>query len=233
MRLGVLSGFLSCAILLFACSSDAASQGVTMTPVPVRFLALGDSYTIGEAVASENRWPVQLAAELRKQGVAILDPEIIAQTGWTTAELQAALTAANPQGPYDLVSLLIGVNNQYRASSLEAYRIEFATLLEQAVVLAGGDPWGVMVLSIPDWGVTPFAAGRDRAQIAAEIDAFNAANREISQAAGVAYLDITPITRQADTQPALLASDGLHPSAEMYALWVQELLPVVSGILAP
>ncbi|MBN1668675.1 MAG: SGNH/GDSL hydrolase family protein [Anaerolineales bacterium] len=204
-----------------------------MPPEPVRFLALGDSYTIGESVAPEGRWPVQLVAALRAQGYAVTEPEIIARTGWTTDELDVAITAADPRGPYDLVSLLIGVNNQYRGYELESYRTEFSALLERAIELAGGDPERVVVLSIPDWGVTPFAAGRDRDQVAAEIDAFNAANRQISQAAGVDYLDITPISRQAVTQADLIAADGLHPSAQMYALWVDALLPTVTAILAP
>jgi lysophospholipase L1-like esterase len=130
----------------------------------MRFLALGDSYTIGERVAKNERWPVQLAARLRAHGVPITDPEIIAVTGWTTDELDAGIQAAQPQGPYDLVSLLIGVNNQYRGRSPEEYQAQFADLLQQAIGLAGGDPTRVIVLSIPDWGVTPFAANETRLQ---------------------------------------------------------------------
>jgi lysophospholipase L1-like esterase len=146
--------------------------------VPSRFLALGDSYTIGESVAVADRWPNQLAAQLRKDGVEMADPEIIARTGWTTDELSSAIDAAKPKGPYALVTLLIGVNNQYRGRDAEQYRKEFAALLHRAIAFAGGDPKRVVVVSIPDWGVTPFAANRDRAKIGAEIDHFNAINTE-------------------------------------------------------
>lgn len=197
----------------------------------LRLLALGDSYTIGESVPVEERWPVQLAARLRATGRAVQDPVIIARTGWTTAELQQGISQANIQDTYDLVSLLIGVNNQYRGYPLPEYRQEFRELLNQAIEFAGGDPGRVFVLSIPDWGVTPFAQGRDPQKIAAEIDAFNAINREEAQAAGVAYIDVTPVSRQAASQPNLVAGDGLHPSGEMYAAWVELALPVVRELL--
>ncbi len=185
-----------------------------------RFLALGDSYTIGESVTPAERWPVQLAARLRADGLALAEPVIIARTGWTTDELAAGLEAAAPAGPFDLVSLLIGVNNQYRGRSLENYQAEFAALLERAVELAGA-PGRVLVLSIPDWSVTPFARGRDPAAIAAGIEAFNAVNQAIAQARGVHYLDITPASRRAATEPALIAADGLHPAGGMYAEWAR------------
>ncbi|HEU0013481.1 MAG TPA: GDSL-type esterase/lipase family protein, partial [Longimicrobium sp.] len=154
--------------LLAACS---ANGGTGDGGGEMRFLALGDSYTIGEAVAEAERWPVRLAALLRERGMDVADPEIIARTGWTTDELSAAIDERDPQGPYALVSLLIGVNNQYRGRSADEYRGEFAALLRRAIAFAGGDAGRVIVLSIPDWGVTPFAEGRDRAAIAAEIDA--------------------------------------------------------------
>jgi lysophospholipase L1-like esterase len=204
-----------------------------MTLTPTRFLALGDSYTIGEAVGADERWPVQLTAALRARGVVIDDPTIVARTGWTTGELMAAIEAAGIVGEYDLVSLQIGVNNQYRGDALDAYRAEFRALLELATGFAGDDPTRVVVLSIPDWGVTPFAEGRDRAQIAGEIEAFNGVNRQESQAAGIHYVDVTPVSRNAAQQPALLAADGLHPSAEMYRAWVGLLLPIVLGVLSP
>ncbi len=192
----------------------------------MRFLALGDSYTIGERVAEAERWPVQLAARLQEQGIRMAAPEIIAKTGWTTDELAAGIQAASPRGPYDLVSLLIGVNNQYRGRSQEEYRAQFADLLQQAIAFAGGDPARVMVLSIPDWGVTPFAARLDAAAIAAEIDAFNAINRAEAEQAGVWYVDVTAVSRQATTDPSLIADDGLHPSGKMYTAWVELALPV-------
>lgn len=193
----------------------------------MKFLALGDSYTIGERVAENERWPVQLAARLQEQGIHLAAPETIARTGWTTDELAAGIQAAQPAGPYDLVSLLIGVNNQYRGRSLEEYQAQFADLLQQAIAFAGDDPARVIVLSIPDWGVTPFAARQDGAAIATEIDTFNAINRAEAEQAGVWYVDVTAVSRQATADPTLIADDGLHPSGKMYAAWVELVLPVV------
>lgn len=196
-----------------------------------RYLALGDSYTIGHGVAEGERWPVQLAARLRDRGARLEAPDIIAVNGWTTDELAAGIQVANPQGPYDMVSLLIGVNNQYRGRNQEEYRQQFVGLLQQAVALAGGTPAHVMVLSIPDWSVTPFAAGEDQAKIAAEIDAFNAINREEAQKANAHYVDVTPNSRAAADHPALIAADGLHPSGKMYKAWAELTLPIAWQIL--
>jgi len=203
---------------------------VVMTPSP-RFLALGDSYTIGESVAAADRWPNQLALQLRKNGIDIGYPEIIAKTGWTTDELSSAIDAAKPHGPYALVTLLIGVNNQYRGREAEQYRMEFVALLQRAIAFAGNDPKRVLVVSIPDWGVTPFAASRDRAKIGAEIDHFNAINAEETKRAGTRYADITPVSRHAATNAALVAPDGLHPSATMYTEWVRIILPQAEAAL--
>jgi lysophospholipase L1-like esterase len=203
---------------------------VVMTPSP-RFLALGDSYTIGESVAAADRWPNQLALQLRKNGIDIGYPEIIAKTGWTTDELSSAIDAAKPHGPYALVTLLIGVNNQYRGREAEQYRREFVALLQRAIAFAGNDPKRVLVVSIPDWGVTPFAASRDRAKIGAEIDHFNAINAEETKRAGTRYADITPVSRHAATNAALVAPDGLHPSATMYTEWVRIILPQAEAAL--
>jgi len=197
----------------------------------MRFLALGDSYTIGESVDPTERWPVQLAALLRGQGIGIEEPIIIARTGWTTAELSAGIDMANPAGVHDLVSLLIGVNNQYRGRSLEEYRQEFVMLLERAIAFAGQNPSRVLVLSIPDWGVTPFAARQDRAAIGADIDRFNAINREEAQRLGAHYVDVTPISRRAASDPSLTAGDGLHPSGKMYAEWARLVLPEARAAL--
>lgn len=195
----------------------------------MKFLALGDSYTIGESVTTNERWPIQLATQLRAAGVAMDDPIIIARTGWTTDELNAGIDRANVQGPFDLVSLLIGVNNQYRKRDLREYQTQFAHLLERAVAFAGGNTLQVFVLSIPDWGVTPFAQQQHQnaAQIATEIDNFNAINREESEKRHILYIDITPISRQASDHPLLIAVDGLHPSGAMYAQWVRQMLPQV------
>jgi len=197
----------------------------------MHFLALGDSYTIGEGVATSERWPVQLARLLREQQINIDDPTIIARTGWTTAELSAGIDRAKPQGMYELVSLLIGVNNQYRGQSEAEYRREFVTLLRRAVAFADQRSARVIVLSIPDWGVTPFAKGRDQAAIGAAIDRFNAINREETERGGAQYVDVTPISRQAVSDPSLIARDGLHPSGKMYAEWARLALPVTCKAL--
>lgn len=190
-----------------------------------RFLALGDSYTIGEAVTAAERWPVQLTALLRDRGIALAEPEIVAVTGWTTGELSAGIDAAAPRGPFDLVSLLIGVNNQYRGLDVDDYRREFASLLARAVRLAGGRESRVLVVSVPDWSVTPFAEGHDRTAIASAIDRFNAAGRLEAGRTGARYVDITPGSRAAESDPALLAGDGLHPSGRMYADWARLAFP--------
>ncbi|MEP6871209.1 MAG: SGNH/GDSL hydrolase family protein [Anaerolineaceae bacterium] len=190
-----------------------------------RFLALGDSYTIGESVTARDRWPAQLATLLAAEGIEMRAPQIIARTGWTTADLAGGIRRDAPAGPYDLVSLLIGVNNQYRGLSSEQYREEFHGLIEQAIGFAGGNASRVIVLSIPDWGATPFAEGRDRALIGREIDAFNAINRDEADRAGARYVDISADSRQAAANPALTAPDGLHPSGELYARWAARVLP--------
>ncbi|MDG6349051.1 SGNH/GDSL hydrolase family protein [Luteimonas sp. 8-5] len=199
----------------------------------MKYLALGDSYTIGEGVPEEGRWPVVLARALRAEGVGLGEPRIIATTGWTTDELSAAIDAAEPLGEWDFLSLLIGVNNQYRGRSLENYRAEFEALLLRAIGFAGGRADRVLVLAIPDWGVTPFAAasGRDLAQIARELDAFNADAADICAAHGVAFVDIAPVARGRGAEAAMLAGDGLHPSAAMYALWAEQALPVARRML--
>ncbi len=196
-----------------------------------RILALGDSYTIGEAVSAPDRWPNQLAELLRKDGIDVADPEIVAKTGWTTEELAGAIDAAQPKGPYALVTLLIGVNNQFRGREAEEYRREFVALLQRAIQFAGGEASRVLVLSIPDWGVTPFAADRDAAKIGREIDLFNRINREEAGRAGARYSDVTPVSRVAATDRTLLAGDGLHPSAAMYRQWAALALPQAQAAL--
>lgn len=197
----------------------------------MRFLALGDSYTIGESVPPAERWPVQLAARLRGSGLNVDDPLIVATTGWTTDELMAGIDRVNPQGTYNLVSLLIGVNNQYRGRDPGEYRQQFVTLLNRAIGFAGGKASRVLVLSIPDWGVTPFAAGRDRAAIAEAINLFNAINRQETVKLGAHYVDVTPVSRLAADDPSLLVADGLHPSGKMYAEWAKQAFPVAHEIL--
>lgn len=198
--------------------------------MPLSYLALGDSYTIGEGVEATGRWPAQLAARLRNEGVPLAEPQILATTGWTTDELAAAMDGERFDPPYALVSLLIGVNNQYRERSAEAYRGEFVALLERAISLAGERSSRVLVLSIPDWGVTPFArdSGRDCAKIGAELDSYNAIARDETLHHGAHWVDITGLSRQ---HPALLADDGLHPSAAQYTLWAEATVPAARQAL--
>lgn len=196
----------------------------------IRYLALGDSYTVGEGVAAGDSWPATLVQRLRRGGVVIDEPCIVAVTGWSTDELAAGIDAAGLTPPYDLVSLQIGVNNQYRSRPPGEYRSQFAALLARAITLAGGHAGHVVVLSIPDWGVTRFAReqARDAARIAHELDVFNAIARDESTRAGARYVDITAISRQ---HPQLVADDGLHPSAAQYALWAAAIAPVVQAAL--
>ncbi len=206
---------------------------VGANPTPASYLALGDSYTIGEGVDLNERWPMQLAEMLRKSGHTIAVPEIIARTGWTAQELEAAIDAAALRPPYRLVSLLIGVNDQYRGYPIEQYRTAFSILLERAITFAGGQPQHVLVVSIPDWGVTKFGlgSGRDLGRIAREIDAYNSVNKEIATKRKVNYVDITPTTRTGGAKLDSLTADGLHPSAMMYAQWVDLIVPAAQRAL--
>lgn len=198
----------------------------------VNILALGDSYTIGEGVAAGDAWPAQLARAIGRDDVAT-KLRVVARTGWTTDELAQAMRRARLRGPYDLVTLLIGVNDQYRGRELPGYRDRFEALLARAVALAGGAPGRVVVVSIPDWGVTTFAAGQDRAAIGAAIDRFNDAAREISARAGARWVDVTAVSRDAGAASGSLVADGLHPSAAQYARWVERILPAALAALKP
>jgi lysophospholipase L1-like esterase len=195
------------------------------------YLALGDSYTIGESVPADQSYPNQLASQLTLQKHSVSSPQIIAVTGWTTDELISAISRSDITGKkFDFVTLLIGVNDQYQHLSQDNYRVKFQQVLNTAINFAGGNKKRVFVLSIPDWGVTPFANGQG-AVIGPQIDQFNAINKQISTASGVNYLDITDISRQAANDPGLIAGDGLHPSAKMYQLWVNLLEPTVAASL--
>lgn len=196
------------------------------------FLALGDSYTIGEGVLPEDRWPVRLVTRLRDAGISIDPPDLIATTGWTTTDLKEAIRNRTPKQAYDLVSLLIGVNNQYRGWPVSDYETDFAELLQDAIRLSGNRPDRVLVLSIPDWGRTHFAANRNRQQISTEIDDFNKVNQDQSEKAGVCYIDVTAMTRQEPLPKGWLAEDELHPSGDMYNQWVDLIFPVISNKLS-
>jgi lysophospholipase L1-like esterase len=234
-------------MLASSCIKDKPADGVrtyTYTPPtpPVvaptdtnaakLYLALGDSYTIGQSVPVADRFPVQTAKYLTDQGVKFDAPEIIAQTGWTTANLIGSLDVAAPSKPaYDIVTLLIGVNNQYQHRTQKEYADQFLLLLNRALMYAGYNKKRVIVLSIPDYGVTPYASGSDRALIAKEIDSFNLINKAIAIQSGVNYLDITPTSRLAADDKTLIATDGLHPSGLQYKLWAEGLVPIIKTVL--
>jgi lysophospholipase L1-like esterase len=192
-----------------------------------RLLSLGDSYTIGECVAGNENFPSQTVQLLKKSGFDFDDPQIVAKTGWTTDELNDAMKDQVFKADYEFVTLLIGVNNQYRGRTVENYKQEFDDLLKQAIKLAGGKTEHVIVLSIPDWGVTPFAKDRDGKKIAMEIDEYNEENREVSSTYKVNYIDITAETREAANDISLLAPDGLHPSAKEYARWAKKISTII------
>lgn len=195
------------------------------------FLCLGDSYTIGESVFILENFPNLVVQLARKSGYHFLAPEIVAKTGWTTYELQAALNEYQFLPSYDFVTLLIGVNNQYRNHSVGEYEPEFELLLQNAIAYAGGNAGHVIVLSIPDWGITPFAIERDSEKIAMEIDNFNNANRAISERNNVHYINITESTREALNDNTLLAPDGLHPSSKEYTRWAKKIFSVIRPLL--
>ena len=199
----------------------------------MRYLALGDSYTFGEGVEPALRWPVQLARMLRDGGVELDEPRILAKTGWTTEELAVAVAAEQPLGTFDFVTLGIGVNDQYRGHTANEYRAQLAPLLDTAVALAGGRTERLMMLSIPDWGATRFARQerRDVTAIAREIDGFNDIARDMCESRRIAFVDITPVSRDDSDSDAMLADDGLHPSGAMYARWVDAALPVAHRLL--
>ncbi|MEO8413735.1 MAG: SGNH/GDSL hydrolase family protein [Ginsengibacter sp.] len=196
-----------------------ANPADTADTVHRSYLALGDSYTIGQSVAENERFPLQTAALLRQESIDISTPDIIAVTGWTTGDLLNALSANPPVKTYSFVSLLIGVNNQHQGRTLDEYKTQFSELLKRAIAYAGNNQGHVFVLSIPDYSVTSYARGSDTAMIAREIDAFNEANKNISLTAGTHYIDITTISRQAKNDPSMTAIDGLHPSGAQYKKW--------------
>ena len=214
-------------LLLSGCGRSTKEEDNKTMEEKMTYLALGDSYTIGEGVAESDRWPVRLANRLAEEGLPFNPPNIIARTGWTTDELMDGIEKEAPAATHDLVSLLIGVNNQYRGRDTANFREEFKELLDLAVDFAGGSTSRILVLSIPDWGVTPFDEGRDRQKIADEIDAFNAIVQQESDRKKALFVDVTAISRLAAEDSTLLAPDGLHPSGEMYGLWVDKALPLV------
>lgn len=197
-----------------------------------RYLALGDSYTIGEGVNDQDCWPNQLVALLRARSVEIGDAHIVARTAWTTDELSDAIDSERPRGPFDLVTLLIGVNDQYRSRPVATFASEFTQLLRRARKFGRNTSARTIAISIPDWGATPFAEGRDRALIGNEIATYNRRAEELATAAAARWVDVTEISRAMLTDPSLVAVDGLHPTAAMYRRWAEHLLPTALQILA-
>jgi lysophospholipase L1-like esterase len=226
--------------LLVLCAVVAATGGCGHDDAPVtgppptpehRLLALGDSYTIGEGVPAADSWPSQLAAALADTGAGLSETRIVATTGWTTVDLRAALDTTALAPPYAMVTLLIGVNDQFGGASVDEYASRFAALLDTAIALAGGDPGCAVVISLPDYGVTPVGRLFDPVVVAQEIDAYNRANRAAALAAGARYVNITGISRDVDGERGLVARDGLHPSGKMYARWVSAILPAALAVL--
>ena len=199
-----------------------------------RFLALGDSYTAGEGVRPEDSWPWQLVARLRENGIDVADPKIVARTGWTTEDLLEEIRMRkdlfSARAPWDLVTLMIGVNDQYRGVPPEEYREQLREVLDAAISSVAGEE-SVIVISIPDWSTTPFADQRDRPAIAAAIDAFNAINREEAVAAGAVWIDVAPESRKAADDLSLITEDGLHPAPAMHRQWADLFLPAARAVL--
>ena len=226
--------FILFCVLQLACKKAGSPTAPFTSPAntgPVlTWLALGDSYTIGQSVNAGDRFATQTANLLQMSGINMAVPRYIAATGWTTNNLATASASQNPAN-HDVVSLLIGVNDQYQTRDTTGYRQRFTSLLNKAIQLANGKTTHVFVLSIPDYSVTPFAASSDTAQIRKEIDFFNTINRQVTESYAVAYLDITPGTRLAKTNPNLLAPDGLHPSKLEYKNWADRLAPLILPVL--
>lgn len=215
--------FLACLLIasIVSCKEESAPAVDNEVREPtLTYLALGDSYTIGESVEPEERWPVQLTERLRTDGIAVQDPKIIATTGWTTQDLLRAIDSQLKDEKYDLVSVSIGVNNQYQGKSIDEYREDLYEVFKRAITYSKQGVSGVFAVSIPDYGVTPFGA-QNAEEIARELDEFNKVFEEVASEFGVDFYNITPISREAANQPDLIADDQLHPSGKMYRLWVE------------
>lgn len=231
MRNFTLSAALFILFIGISCAQKVDMTSNNPTQISLRFLALGDSYTIGESVSESERWPVQLADSLSSKDIVVQETNIIATTGWTTDELLAGINEASPDSSYNLVSLLIGVNNQYRGYEISKYREEFELLLNKAITFAGGNAQRVFVVSIPNYGVTPFGKQRGEDRIRQELLEYDAIADSIAASYGIPFVNITPISEEAKEDETLVADDNLHPSGKQYTLWVEEILPVVLQLL--
>lgn len=216
-------------IFIFAACANAQTNTVQSQ---IRYLALGDSYTIGESVTESERWPIQLGTVLQSKGFNISETDIIATTGWTTAELMDGIKTASPHSEYGLVSLLIGVNNQYRGYDFEIYETELIELVDKAIGFAGGDTSKVFMVSIPNYGVTPFGQSRGENRIRQELLEYDAYANTIAKQYGIPFLNITPISEKAKMDPSYIAEDQLHPSGKMYSEWVELMIPTVEKLLS-
>ena len=221
--------------LLFTIINNHAKQALSlnykaMNEIKFSWLALGDSYMIGESVNAGERFPAQTMALLQTAGYDFAEPKYIATTGWTTQDLLNAIDQQKPKGPYDIVTLLIGVNDQYQHMDMAGYRERFNECLQKAIALAGNNREHVFVISIPDYSVTPYASNSDTTQISKEIDEFNAINKAITLSYNISYIDITAGTREAKDDPSLLANDRLHPAGKEYAKWASLLADEIKKI---
>jgi lysophospholipase L1-like esterase len=222
-------------ILLNACrpgNIDMNQEVEAAADTNISLMALGDSYTVGQSVADADRWTDQLTDSLLSPGPN-LETSILARTGWTSADLLIAMDSYSFDIDYDFLSLLIGVNNQFRGIQISEFEIDLNELLDRAIALASHDPERVLVLSIPDWGQTPFGAAYNVSEIAQEIDQYNEVIEQMSAVKGLTFIDITAISRMAAAQTNLIAVDGLHPSGEMYALWAAEIEPYIIQLISP
>lgn len=216
-------GFLGCQTKTETQHSDLSKD--------ISYLALGDSYTIGTSIDTANSWPMQLTDSLKAEGIGFNETQIIATNGWTTQDLLDGINDQKPASDFDMVSLLIGVNNQYQGMDINIYITQFRELLEQAIGFANGDTSKVFVVSIPNYGVTPFGQSRDPEKIRTELIEYNDIAKDISSEYDIPFINITPISELAAEDLSLLASDQLHPSAKMYSMWITEILKVARPIL--
>ncbi|MBE7177218.1 MAG: SGNH/GDSL hydrolase family protein [Mucilaginibacter polytrichastri] len=223
-RLAALTVFF---VISVALHGHAQKSRVKTAPDSLRYLALGDSYTVGYLVNPGENFPNQLVRKLRSGNIAMASPELIAHNGWNSRELLDGIAAKHPRGPYDLVTLLIGVNNQYRGYALPDYEADVKALLRKATALAGKNTTHVVMLSIPDWSLTPFAADKSPKQMALEVGDFNAINKKLAAEAGVTWIDLADVYAAVSRDPEMTETDGLHPSAKMYALWVEKIARAV------